>query len=124
LRALADRVTTGPKVEVEVQEGAGERASADAGWHLARVAEEAVTNAYKYASATRIRIELHLEKSQLVLRIRDDGAGFDLSQGSKRGYGLVGMRERIEQLSGAFEIISAPGQGTEVRAAVPATAGA
>jgi len=118
LRALADRPAAGPAVSVEMQVGAGSLASADAGWHLARVAEEAVTNAFKHSRATQIRVNLSAEGPNLVLRVRDDGEGFDPATVNSRGHGLLGMRERMGQLRGSVEIVSAPGQGTEVRAAV------
>jgi signal transduction histidine kinase len=119
LRALAERSPEVPRVSVEIPEGIGAMASADAGWHLARIAEEAVTNAFKHARATRVDVELKPSGSQLLLRVCDDGAGFDPAHSGNRGFGLLGMRERISQLRGSVEIISAPGKGTEVRAMVP-----
>jgi signal transduction histidine kinase len=124
LRALAARPAAGPAVSVEMQAGAGSLASADAGWHLARVAEEAVTNAFKHSRANRITVNLTTEGAHLVLRVRDDGEGFDPASIRTRGYGLLGMRERIGQMQGSMEIVSAPGRGTEVRAAVLAKAAA
>jgi signal transduction histidine kinase len=118
LLALAARSPEVPKVSVDLAEGIGAMASPDAGWHLARIAEEAVTNAFKHARATRVDVELRPSGSQLVLRVRDDGAGFDPAASGNRGFGLLGMRERMEQLRGSVEILSAPGKGTEVRAIV------
>jgi signal transduction histidine kinase len=119
LRALAERSPERPKVSVVLPEGVGALASSDAGWHLARVAEEAVTNVFKHAAATRVEIELRPEGELLILRVRDDGAGFDPAAAGSRGFGLLGMRERMGQLRGSVEIISSPGKGTEIRAAVP-----
>jgi signal transduction histidine kinase len=119
LRALAERSPERPKVSVVLHEGVGALASSDAGWHLARVAEEAVTNVFKHARATRVDIELKPEGELLILRIRDDGAGFDPTAAGARGFGLLGMRERMDQLRGSIEIVSVPGEGTEIRAAVP-----
>ncbi len=120
LRALARRGDAGaPVVDVQVQEGAARLAAPDVAWHLARIAEEAVTNACKHADARRIEIELRGEGTGLMLRVRDDGVGFDPAA-QVAGYGLVGMRERMGQLHGELKIVSAPGQGTEVRAEVPA----
>jgi signal transduction histidine kinase len=53
--------------------------------------------------------------------VRDDGVGFDPDARSiaSRRLGLVSMRERIEAIGGTFEIVSAPGRGTTVRAAIP-----
>jgi signal transduction histidine kinase len=52
-----------------------------------------------------------------LLEVTDDGAGFDPGQAS--GFGLRGMRSRVEQVSGQLEIASAPGAGTTVRVEVP-----
>jgi signal transduction histidine kinase len=118
LRALAHRSPAVPKVSVFVPQGVSTLVSADAGWHLARIAEEAVSNALKHAGATRVDVEIDAGREQLVLRIRDDGAGFDPSARSQ-GFGLTGMRERMAQVKGSIEIQSAPGRGTEVLAMAP-----
>ena len=55
----------------------------------------------------------------VTVRVRDEGRGFDLAEDS-RGYGLVGMRERVESLGGALTIDSAPGAGTTVTVRLPA----
>jgi len=120
LRALArsgDAVP--PVVTVKVDESAVKAVAPDAAWHLARIAEEAVTNACKHAGARRIEIELVGEQGRLTLLVRDDGVGFDPAPVRSAGYGLVGMRERMGQLSGELKIGSAPGRGTEIRAEVP-----
>ena len=91
-------------------------ASADAHWHLARIAEEAVTNARKHSSASRVTVDLALEGSNLVLRVGDDSRGFDPAGARDRGYGLTGMRERVAELNGSVAISAAPGQGVEIRA--------
>lgn len=121
LRELSRRSEAGgPFVSVRIGEGAPERASADARWHLARIAEEAVTNAAKYAGAERIQIELEHREDRVELRVKDNGVGFDPAKTGGRGFGLTGMRERTAQLGGTLTIHSTPGQGTEIRAEVPA----
>jgi PAS domain S-box-containing protein len=83
--------------------------------HLLRIGQEALTNAIKYAHATEIRVELVCEKTQCFLRVKDDGVGFAVEQKSSgRGFGLLGMSERVEQMGGELMIKSQPGQGTEV----------
>lgn len=83
--------------------------------HLLRIGQEALTNAVKYAHATQIHVELVCEETQCVLRIKDNGQGFDVKQVSfSKGYGLLGMSERVEQIGGELAIQSQPGQGTEV----------
>ncbi len=88
---------------------------ADVENHLLRIGQEALTNAVKYAHATEIHVELICEESQCLLRIKDNGQGFDVDQiPSGKGFGLLGMSERVEQIHGELVIHSQLGQGTEV----------
>ena len=83
--------------------------------HLLRIGQEALTNAVKYAHASTIRLELVYEETQCLLRVKDDGQGFDVAQVSlEQGFGLVGMSERAERMNGELMIQSQPGQGTEI----------
>ncbi|MFB2895862.1 CHASE2 domain-containing protein [Aerosakkonemataceae cyanobacterium BLCC-F50] len=83
--------------------------------HLLRIGQEALTNAVKYAQATQIQVELVCEESQCLLRIKDDGKGFDMNQISiPKGFGLLGISERVERIGGELMIQSQPGQGTEI----------
>ncbi len=86
---------------------------------LYRVAQEALHNVVKHARASRVDLRLDCGP-RVVLEVRDDGQGFD-PQGSFPGHlGLKSMRERAEHLGGRVTIQSAPGQGTTVRAELPA----
>jgi two-component system sensor histidine kinase UhpB len=80
---------------------------------LYRIAQEALTNAAKYAAATRVDVMLVAEEGDLVLSIRDDGQGFDYAA-QHHGLGLLGMRERAEMMQARFEVRSRPGHGTEI----------
>jgi PAS domain S-box-containing protein len=83
--------------------------------HLLRIGQEALTNAAKHAHATEIHVELVCEETQCLLRVKDDGQGFEVSQlSSSKGFGLLGMSERAEQIDGELIIRSQPGQGTEI----------
>ncbi len=83
--------------------------------NLLRIGQEALTNAIKYAHATAIHIELVYEETQCLLRVKDDGRGFEVDQVyPTKGFGLLGMSERAEQIAGELIIQSQPGQGTEV----------
>jgi PAS domain S-box-containing protein len=93
--------------------------SADVENHLLRIGQEALTNAIKYACATEIHIELVYEETQCLLRVKDDGQGFEVNQvHSTSGFGLLGMSERVEQIGGELIIHSQPAQGTEITAIV------
>jgi signal transduction histidine kinase len=82
-----------------------------------RVAQEAITNVLRHASAANLWVRLFTASGQLALSVRDDGAGFDLEAARRRGaagasLGLVGMEERSALAGGGLELRSAPGQGT------------
>lgn len=87
---------------------------------LWRVAEEALSNALRHAEASEIRVTVE-GAADTVLVVADNGVGFDPGARSiaTRRLGLVSMRERIEAVGGTFEIVSARGEGTTVRASVP-----
>ena len=83
--------------------------------HLLRIGQEALTNAVKYAHAITIQVSLVYEETQCLLRIKDDGQGFNVEQVSlEQGFGLIGMSERTERMDGELLIQSQPGQGTEI----------
>ncbi len=83
--------------------------------HLLRIGQEALTNAIKYANASKILVELVYDDAQCLLRIQDDGQGFGVgSISSLGGFGLLGMSERAERISARLAIQSQPGQGTEI----------
>ena len=89
---------------------------------LLRVVLEALTNARRHAAARQVRIALDAQDSRARIVIEDDGRGFDLAAVSADGdgrYGLRFMRERVEQLHGELEILSAPGHGTRIVVRVP-----
>jgi signal transduction histidine kinase len=83
------------------------------------VVSEALTNAAKHADASRVQIDLHLEEETLCLSVVDDGVGgADPSGGS----GLIGLKDRVEALSGTIEVKSPPGRGTRLDVEIPLTA--
>ncbi|MGV7213504.1 histidine kinase [Bradyrhizobium sp. UFLA05-112] len=88
---------------------------------LYRVAQEALRNIAKHAHARTGRISVAREDGQIVMRIADDGDGFDAdASGSQCGLGLLSMRERVRMLGGTFEIKSAPKAGTVATICIPA----
>ena len=92
---------------------------------LFRIAQEGLSNVIRHAQASRVVVRLQCDKVTTRLEIEDDGAGFDPTAALKipptrRGWGLVGIQERVALAGGEFEIESAPNQGTILRVAVPA----
>jgi signal transduction histidine kinase len=88
---------------------------------LFRVAQEALTNVCRHARAKQARVELRYACDQVEIRITDEGCGFDPSEKfhPPRGWGLAGMRERVESLAGQLILQSAPGKGTVVDVILP-----
>ena len=77
---------------------------------------EALTNASKHASPTRVWVAVQLTDGTLHLSIRDDGVG---GADPSRGSGLIGLKDRIEALGGRIRIDSAPGSGTRIDVEIP-----
>src|SRR5262249_29984204 len=89
-----------------------------------RIAAEALTNAFRHASASKIEVEVTYDSSALRIRVRDDGRGIDnavLSNGQPDHWGLTGMRERARAIRAELKIWSRKAAGTEVELAVPAS---
>ena len=86
---------------------------------LYRVAQEALSNVIRHASASRVRISLQCDaQGGLHLLVDDDGCGFEPQRGT-RGLGLLGAGERAAALGGELRINSAPGHGTRLRMNIP-----
>jgi signal transduction histidine kinase len=98
--------------------GTPARAPADIEAALFRVAQEALTNVARHATAAKVRITLTYLDDTLLLDVADDGIGFDPAAGTG-GYGLVGMRHRLDGVGGTLTVESTPGYGTTLNAAVP-----
>ncbi|WP_431198161.1 sensor histidine kinase [Leifsonia xyli] len=91
---------------------------------LLRIAQGALSNAVLHADASHVAIELREDGDTVSLVVRDDGRGFDVEAAlagihGSDSFGLQAMQERIDQLDGTLEIVSAPGTGTTVTARLP-----
>src|SRR5207344_2807591 len=87
---------------------------------LYRVSQEALTNIVKHARARHVWVSLGENGNGVALEIRDDGVGFRPEEAPtlvQDGHlGMIAMRERVETIGGSWELQSAPGEGTVVRA--------
>jgi signal transduction histidine kinase len=83
-----------------------------------RIVQEALTNATKHGRAQRAVVEIHEYGETVDVEVRDDGSGFD-PRAENAGFGLLGMRERVELLDGTLHINSSPTAGTAVHASFP-----
>ena len=120
LSALADdaRDRFGLAVDFAV-EGNRRRLSPQVETVLYRVAQEALTNVARHAATDHARMSLIFSTEAAQLEVSDAGRGFAPGENSKRGWGLVGMRERVEAVGGTLTLQSAPGAGAKIGVRVP-----
>ncbi|MFI0355900.1 sensor histidine kinase [Actinomadura sp. 9N407] len=88
---------------------------------LYHAAQEGLTNACRHAAADQATVRVRLAEREASLLIADEGRGF--TPGPSGGFGIQGMRERLEMVGGSLLIDSGPGRGTRVNATVPAGGG-
>jgi len=89
-----------------------------------RIIQEALNNIAKHAAADHIEILLERRNSVMRASVTDNGKGFDLGkvlhpESPERGFGIVGMQERVSLLGGRIDIQSTPGSGTRISVEVP-----
>jgi glucose-6-phosphate-specific signal transduction histidine kinase len=87
-----------------------------------RIIQECLTNIAKYARATSVHIGISIMRTgstqQLRVEVQDNGSGFD-PYASSGGFGLIGMRERVEAKQGKFSLSTMPGSGTRITVVLP-----
>jgi len=86
-----------------------------------RLVQEALTNVAKHADARRVTVRVHEEAGSLDVLVADDGRGLQGGDTGGGGFGLVGMRERVELAGGELTVRGGESGGTVVRARLPAT---
>jgi signal transduction histidine kinase len=86
--------------------------------NLLHIGQEALTNTLKYAHASKFETRLSYKAKELRLELKDDGDGFQLAD-RHDGFGLTGMRERVEQMGGELSIKSLHGKGTNITVVLP-----
>jgi signal transduction histidine kinase len=85
-----------------------------------RIVQEGLNNAVKHASATSVSLTVRRNGGVVQIRLSDDGRGFEPNQ--RDGFGLTGIKERVQLLGGRMNINSALGQGTCLRVEIPVPA--
>lgn len=83
-----------------------------------RIVQECLTNIVRHAQAQHVSITVERETENLSIQIRDDGVGFS-AQSAQAGFGLAGMRERVEGLGGVFTMTGNPGNGVQIDIQIP-----
>lgn len=80
--------------------------------------KESVNNAAKYSNANRIDVSLEKQDHVLVMKVKDDGQGFDEKK-VRAGNGLRNLRERAKEINGSIKLTSQIGKGTEIELRLP-----
>ncbi|MEN3942478.1 GAF domain-containing protein [Prosthecobacter sp. SYSU 5D2] len=119
LEAQGTKMTFGTPMRVSfVLEGNPTPLPAGCEDNLLRISQEALTNAVRHANAGEFGIRLAFTLQRITLELRDDGCGFDLAAKSD-GFGLLGIRERVEAMGGELALNSGPGHGTVLCISLP-----
>jgi PAS domain S-box-containing protein len=91
----------------------------DAAMNLYRIVQESLNNVLKHSHARRVDIRLERDIHEVLLRIEDDGDGFNVKNAGSHGLGLKNITERVRMLGGKLKVDSSPGKGTRVEVAIP-----
>lgn len=86
---------------------------------LVRIVQEALTNVARHAEASCVTVSLKRERRHWILKVCDDGKGFDIAMTSSKSFGFAGMKERATMLGGEMNAVSAPGHGTMITVHLP-----
>lgn len=91
---------------------------------LFRLAQESLNNINKHANASRVSLDIRYADNKVIMAVKDNGGGFSVEKTKSKlsqdsGFGLSGMRERVQSLDGDVEIKSVPGEGTVVNVTIP-----
>jgi NarL family two-component system sensor histidine kinase LiaS len=87
--------------------------------HLFRILQESLSNTLRHSKATSVEVLLIQRDELIILRVLDDGIGFDVEQERAGAYGLQNMYERAVEIGGSMKIISVESQGTRLEVKVP-----
>lgn len=119
LKTLAEEFAARTGIETEFETVVfRNRLADDAKISLYRIAQEALTNVERHASATKVSIDIRGHSRGATLRITDNGHGIEQSRERGAGIGLRNMQERVEQLDGTLRVLSSH-SGTVIEASVP-----
>lgn len=121
LKSFASQVEAAEGIRVHAEiEGTPASLGNTADRNLLLVAREAIRNAVSHAHPENIKVKLRFGLKEVRLEVADDGTGFNTEHSCVNGhYGIIGMRERVEQSGGVFSMTSSPGTGTHVSARMP-----
>jgi signal transduction histidine kinase len=121
LASLAQRTGAGNDLEVraDVELPDDRRLAPELETTVYRVVQESLTNVVKHARASSIDIAVRCADDAVDVSVVDDGIGFDTDAAAHDGFGLAGMRERVELAGGELSVLPGAGAGTVIRARLP-----
>jgi signal transduction histidine kinase len=121
LTSLAQRTAASNDLEVraDVQLLDGQRLAPEVETTVYRVVQESLTNVVKHAGAASVDLTVRCEDDAVEVIVADDGVGFEAEGTAGGGFGLAGMRERVELAGGELSVASAATSGTVIRARLP-----
>ena len=123
LREAGETLTAPNQIRFEcIVTGKPYRAAQRVEEHLLRIGQEAIANAVQHSRGCVVRVELCFRQNAIVLRVTDDGIGFDENIAPGRDdnhWGLTSMRERAEQIAAIFKLDSRPGVGAIIEVTAP-----
>ena len=120
VRELCKEFSKAHKIEVEcVAQDVPRDLKESASLSLFRTVQESLHNVAKHSSARHVKVDLSSRSTGILLRVSDDGVGFDVSQKHGQGLGLVSMEEHLRSIGGRLTVWSQPSLGTLVEATVP-----
>lgn len=90
--------------------------------HLFRILQESVSNTLRHAKASRLDVLLIKREDFVIMRVSDDGVGFDISEEKSGSYGMQNMHERAVEIGGTLKVVSLKNKGTRLEVKVPVLA--
>jgi signal transduction histidine kinase len=116
---LADQLgSAGVVVETTLDDGL-DAVPPDLRTTVYRVVQESLANVRKHAGTDRATVAIRRAAAAIHLEVRDAGVGFDLDEARRRGFGLVGMTERVRLAGGTIDVETRPAAGCRVTARLP-----
>jgi PAS domain S-box-containing protein len=115
------------QADIDQMEGMDELFPRETQINIYRTFQECLTNIGKYAQASRLSVAIEREDSQVSFMVADNGRGFKVNEvlgdSTRRGLGLMAMKERARMMGGSLEIRSEEGKGTRIALLIPVNAG-
>lgn len=87
--------------------------------HLFRIIQEVISNTLRHSKAKHMELRLRRIEGYALLKLLDDGVGFDVNVRKAGSYGLSSIQERVQEIGGLLKIMSLPNKGTQIEVKVP-----